>query len=537
MGINNLNELQKHSIHSKYNPKTFKANTIIIDGNNLLFNRLAATRSSYTNKFPNFDLGTIDMPLIPQLILILHSTIKGIVDMINNYYYNSTKNEKNIIIVFDPPNTPNYYIPGVGLMTLKRKEEENRINAQKKQYAKTQEKIDKLKINYSDEIEYVYNQLSYLNNDSNINKLMPIIKNELLYIYHKLDSEENSTKYKSEFNFNQQPIDISNHVYLIQSISEADLVIYNLAKILNYAPILIRSMDTDYYVLCSELKNVYKRDISDNTKDKSTGKIINTPVYNIWKIWREIFDDNITYNDIITMATMAGNDYTAKSSLYGFKVDSYKRIYENNFTKITKSATHLYPYVKKGYSNIHDIMNKYCEENEDAKNSMLIYKHIDDNSEFDELKLNNIRLIDLILNIKSELNNDFYDYTTNITELNIITLDTINDYINDMINNLNNIDNQTMLAEMNINYNNINFGDVNINKNFENKDVNKDINFENKDINKDININYNNINFGDVNINEDKNFENKGININKDTNKKYENKNIFDSINYSEIIF
>ena len=73
-------------------------------------------------------------------------------------------------------------------MTLKRKEEENRINKQKKQFDKVQTKIDDLKIKYYDEIELIYNQLAYLLNDSNIKKLMPIIKNELLYIYRKIEN-------------------------------------------------------------------------------------------------------------------------------------------------------------------------------------------------------------------------------------------------------------------------------------------------------------------------------------------------------------
>ena len=80
MGIINLNEIQKHSVQSKYNPKTFKANTIIIDGNNLLFNRLTAIRASFANTYSNVELNTIDKPLLYQLVSILNATIKGIVN-------------------------------------------------------------------------------------------------------------------------------------------------------------------------------------------------------------------------------------------------------------------------------------------------------------------------------------------------------------------------------------------------------------------------------------------------------------------------
>ena len=515
MGITNLNDIQKYSKKSKYDPKTFKANTIIIDGNNLLFNRLTAIRASFMNTYSNVEIGTIDKPLLYQLVSILNATIKGIVDMITNYYYNSLKDEKNIIIVFDPSNTPNYYIPGAGMMTLKRKEEENRINKQKKQFDNYQIKIDELKMKYSDEVELIYNQLSYLLNDSNIKKLMPIIKNELLCIYRK--NNENS-----EFNFPQQPIDICNHVYLIQSISEADLVIYNLAKLLNYAPVLIRSMDSDYYVLCSELKNVYKRDISDKAKNKANGKYEITLIYNIWSIWREVFDSNITYKDITTMATMAGNDYTAKISLYGFKIDSYKRIYQGNFSKITKSAKHLYPYVKAGYNNINDIVEKYCEDNEDARNSMLIYNHVNDNFLFDELQISTFKLDDLVMKIKNELNNEFYDYVNDITDVSII--ENPCEYIHNIIQNINTIENAAQMAKMNIDFGNIDFENLNRNGN---------LNFEND---------FENIDFGNVNRNGNQQIneiQNQQINEiqNQQINENKFSKNILNSIDYSNIIF
>ena len=445
MGITNLNEIQKYS--KPYNPKTFKANTIIIDGNNLLFNRLTAIRSSFLNRHMHIDLGTIDRPLLYQLVSIMQSTIRGIVEMISGYYHNSLKGERNIIIVFDPPNTPNYVIPGVGIMTLKRKEEENRILKQKKQYEKAQDKIEDLKLKYTDEIEQIYNQMSYLMNDSHINMMMPVIKNELLWIYRKSSTG-------SEFGFNQESVDISSHVYLIQAISEADLVICNLCKILNYAPILIRSMDSDYYVLCANLRNVYKRDISDRNKNMRTGKYEETYIYGTYKIWRDIFGKGITYRDVIMMATMAGNDYTAKSSLYGFKVESYKRIYAGDVGKITKSAIHLYPYIKAGYSTFSEIIEKYREDNEDARNSMAIYEHVDDNFLFDELKPLDANLLSLVEKIRNDLRGEFYDYENDITDLRIIEnpMEYVHRIIED-INTLWNIEN-----DMGIDFEGVSFG-------------------------------------------------------------------------------
>ena len=507
MGITHLNQIQKYASKSKkYNPKTFKANTIIIDGNNLLFNRLAAMRSSFANSYKNEEMKIIDKSLLEQLVLILHSTTVGIVNMIYNTYNNKLKGEKNIIIVFDPPTTPYYYIPDVGNLTLKRKEEEKRKQSQESRRDKKQDIINELKLRYSDNIEQIYKQLSYLNDDSKIKMLMPIIKNELLYIYHKLEASqsispkdldsqsenennrlntnininenENEIKQqnKSIFNIPQETIDISNHVHFIQSVSEADLTICNIAKMMNYAPVLIRSMDSDYYVLCSELKNVYKTEITDKIKDSNTGKYIDSPIYNIYGIWRDIFGNRITYNDIISMATMAGNDYTAKASLYGFNVDNYKRLYNHDFSKITRSATYLYPYKEQGYTDIKRVVDDYCLVNEDARNSMLIYKHINENFEFENMNLSTITLNDIILSIKNELNDDFYDYNGDLSNISVIAQPF--EFTQEIINHLSEIENQANLA--NINYSNVSFGNSNVDvSSVINQSINYNIDFGN----------------------------------------------------------
>jgi len=307
----------------------------------------------------------------------------------------------------------------------------------------------------------------------------------------------------------------------------------------------------------SDLKNVYKRDISDKTKNK-TNKYEDTLIYNIWNIWREVFDSNITYKDIITMATMAGNDYTAKTSLYGFKIDGYKRIYEGDFSKITKSAKHLYPYVKAGYNNINDIVEKYCEDNEDARNSMLIYNHVNNNFLFDELQISTFRLGDLVMKIKNELNNEFYDYVNDITDISII--ENPCEYIHNIIQNINAIENAAQMAEMNIDFGNIDFKiqnkNLNINTN-ENQHLNSNIN-SNENVNSNMNENsFGNIDFGNVNFEIQKQNQNMNLNINLDIssnlnqnqqlnlnqqlnenqNQNKFSKNILNSIDYSNIVF
>ena len=68
--------------------------------------------------------------------------------------------------------------------------------------------------------------------------------------------------YATKENIEKEELAISEHIKFVQSISEADLVIYNIASSLNNRKILIYSADTDYFALCSDLKNVYKTEIA-----------------------------------------------------------------------------------------------------------------------------------------------------------------------------------------------------------------------------------------------------------------------------------
>ena len=269
MGVSNLNDLTKNENVKKYSLKTLKPNTVIIDGNNLLFNRYAAIRSSYIREAKNTDFKTIQEPILKQIYYMLKATVDSVLNTIKAIYW-SLSDERNIIIVFDPPGTPNYYT-SEGILTLKRDEEKARVQSQEKLYNKKLNKVlNYINLEYEDSkdiITDVYYQISYILNDSNNMKFSPIIKNELLYALNKTcdnDYKEDSKTnyYKSQIGVEKIDTNISKSVYLIQSKSEADLTIYNLCTIFNYKPIVIFSMDSDYFVLCSCLKNVYKTDIT-----------------------------------------------------------------------------------------------------------------------------------------------------------------------------------------------------------------------------------------------------------------------------------
>ena len=94
---------------------------------------------------------------------------------------------------------------------------------------------------------------------------------------------------------------------------------------------------------------------------------------------------------------------------------------------------------------------------------MLIYKHIDDNFQFDESQISSFKLDDLIMKIQNELNNNFYDYENDITNISIV--EDPHEYVRRIILDINNIENAAMMAEMNIDFGNVNFGNENENGN------------------------------------------------------------------------
>ena len=388
MGVTNLNKLTKHENVKTYNAKTLKANTAIIDGNNLLFNRFAAIRSSYIDRFKKTDFKTIQEPLLNQIFYMLKSTVDSIIKTILAIY-STLSDEHNIMIVFDPPGTPNYYT-NEGIKTFKRDEEKTRTTTQITAYMKKINEVNNIiDLDYSDisnELKYIYYQVSYILNDANNMKFSGIIKNEILYALNKSDE-----KYKSQLGTQKINETISDSVYLIQSVSEADLVIYNLCLAFNYKPIIIYSMDSDYFVLCSCLKNIYKTDIT-----------LNKDVYNTYDIWRDVFDDKITFKDIVSMATISGNDFTAHDYLFKFDCEKFQKMYNHNFKfRGISKRSKIYNYVY--LNDLKEIAKSHSKVNEPFKNSLMMYDNMTNNFEFKELKQNEKNIEMLLKQIKNDI--------------------------------------------------------------------------------------------------------------------------------------
>ena len=380
MGIHKLNQLLADQHIKTHN--TLRPNTVIIDGNNLIINRYTAVRSSYTQKFKNTDLASVQKPLLQQVHHMLTCTVNAVIRMITDIYRLMT-NEKNIIIVFDPIGTPMYHTQD-GQTTFKEHEEQSRVNGQAKCYGKKlQMARNVIELDYRDVDKALekYYQMSYILNDRNNSKFMPLVKNELLYALRQYD--------RTELNTIQLSQEMASHVRVIQSISEADLVIYNIASIMCYESVLIYSMDTDYLALCSDLKNVYKTDIT-----------LHQPIYSTYDIWRDVFDDQITFNEVASMATMAGNDFTGKTSLCAFDVEKFKQFYQHHFEDV-KRVSKLYSYIH--LENIVKIVEAYGEDNICAKNSMTVYKSRLLNFEYTRLKPSQATISTLINHIIQDL--------------------------------------------------------------------------------------------------------------------------------------
>lgn len=291
--------------------------------------------------------------------------------------------EKNIIIVFDPVGTP-MYRTHEGKTTFKEHEEQSRVNGQVKCYSKKlQMARNVIELDYKDVNRALekYYQMSYILNDHNNSKFMPLVKNELLYALRQYD--------RTELNTIQLSQEMVSRVRVIQAISEADLVIYNIASVMSYEPVLIYSMDTDYLALCSDLKNVYKTDIT-----------LRQPIYNTYDIWRDTFDDQITFNEVASMATMAGNDFTGKTSLCSFDVEKFKQFYQHHFEDVKRtSKLYSYTYLK----DIVKIVEAYGEDNVCAKNSMTVYKSRLLNFEYTRLKPSQATISTLIKRIIQDI--------------------------------------------------------------------------------------------------------------------------------------
>ena len=381
MGIINLNQIAKEA--KIYD---IKANTAIIDGSNLIYIYLCTASKCLKDplSYRNYNVNIIDVDIEQQIYSIVEQALLSLIRY-TYFLYGKLTNERNIIFVFDPYKEPKYIINHKIFTeeTIENIEEINNIKIEEEYEMKKDERkkraehkvvdvdsliskeLDKLvKINNSDVNNEVLtiNEITQLLNisdmnkikDNNLfqnpkmlNKLTAFIIKEFLYICNKYD--------KTDFEFTRYNIlnklsnNVSSHIHFIQAISEADLVITDLAGIFNYDKVVVCSRDTDYFILLSDIPNVYKSDIFVGN------------YYLVSEMWKQL-SENITYEDIIAIATLSGSDYTNKDSIMTFNIDNYRKLinheqisgrkirkYLNNYNKISDIIQYLPDKFKRTY--------------------------------------------------------------------------------------------------------------------------------------------------------------------------------------------
>lgn len=355
MGIEKLNTLLVNASHYEG-----KFDTIIIDGSNLLITFISAIISGIKKENYYAPWNTFNLDLIRVLYEIIHQTTNSILLNLNLTKRCLLNKNGKIIFIIDSNTEPSYITYNNQILYLK--SEERKARKQKQNRSKNiNEEIEKIKLEYGifidnicineNEILNLFSQLDYFNNAGNYLKLTSII------LHNVMRNIENVT--------------------FIQAISEADFVIKNLANVYNDNPVLVMSEDTDYMLLLANVENAYKTSIK-----------VKQPIYYPYEFWKETIDEQISYNELIYITTLMGNDYVGhKTFLTMDPKNSEKNI--NKIKGLCNIENHLNDDIKSSsmkkikpilnnfnpnkFSSINDYENIFKNLDEEYNNAILIY--------------------------------------------------------------------------------------------------------------------------------------------------------------------
>lgn len=312
MGVENLQKI----IKTYGNPMKAKHYTAaIIDGNNLFFTHLAAIIGGFYKNSNILEFEGFNNNVIDQLVHVLTEVRNVSIRYIE--WVKKADNVDSIYIVFDPNNSPSYKINAnmiylgedmtldeseykellLGdddekIMLLKEDEQAKRKKAQSRsKMNQVNANIDKMELPEDMKVilKNIAKQSSYFSvtNGTNYIKLMPLA---ISIIYSAVHERELT------------------NIHFIQSTVEADLSIKNLAlDLLNDGAdnILILSSDTDYYILFGDTPQAYCRSIIKNNLD----------TYNPVQVFRALFGNQYSYDAVIRLAPILGNDYTVHEGI------------------------------------------------------------------------------------------------------------------------------------------------------------------------------------------------------------------------------
>lgn len=341
MGVTKLNTLiVRNSVEDN---KEYQ--TVIIDGSNLLFQTLTSQLSQWKKRNLVIKrLDAYDINIIKQTCEIIYGSVDSIVSFLNR----CIDDVDHIYIALDP-SKPLYKISdqmyfdkrfkecilgdlSESVFEIKSEEQEMRkVRGDKTESTeKTCKDLSmflKDKYNASDEVIQMYlelfDQLFYYNITSHLLSLKNII-------VHLVGAELQQT----------------NKVLITQCKDEADLVIKNIAALHPDDNILVKSMDTDYYVLFADMPNVDVTDIRGgaiHNPNKCWKKLIPRNIYMTYEPYVCPYDfivdeDRRLYNIVVRLAPLLGNDYTVHQPIISAeKFEDYISLLSGDYNSLRQN--------------------------------------------------------------------------------------------------------------------------------------------------------------------------------------------------------
>lgn len=301
MGIKDLNKIFTED--DKVDNQRSNYDNIVIDGSNMVYIILAGVHGNLlkthrNSKWPQ----TVDMNLFEQIDYIVNESTKLLITRLSYYLRNS-----DVYFVMDPLNTVyildenikyntkyKEYIPDHQhfdnnqpiILNIKAAEQEKRKTSTDKAYTLEYKQKEFNRFTefgfqqiHADILYEIYKQVYCFNDPKYLLKLSSIVL-------------ENVDKYFKSYD---------KQLHIIQANDEADLVIKNISVKLP-GNVLVLSADADYCVLFADCPNV---DVGPlNKSDRG--------IVNPHRTWKRILGDIFSYDMVLRIAPLLGNDYTVK---------------------------------------------------------------------------------------------------------------------------------------------------------------------------------------------------------------------------------
>lgn len=315
MGVNDFNTLVITYGRRLVGKRKF--DKIIIDASNLFHRYLSAVLAELKRTYGTFELfGGIKATLPTQAAYVVVHTFSSITMYINKLLRQYSP--KQIYLVLDPLGEgveyiidgnsefidkdyihilfPNYRDGEHNVRSVCLKENEQRKRAGvneiekgleriKGYWDKSDEGLDDETVSYLDEqLRHIVKDTLYLSSQHNVIGLARALLSLL------------TKEFKSK----------SDTVIFVRAYCEADLLIKNLAN--EPVPTLVISADTDYYFILSDFEHCYCMDVKSGS-----------PIYSPKELWMNMLEDAYSYDIIIRLSPLFGNDYTVHKGIIGAK--------------------------------------------------------------------------------------------------------------------------------------------------------------------------------------------------------------------------